>query len=54
MSAQLVTHLTGLIDLTTRDELLLMLWGSVSPTKEDLRCMQSYFDWLSWSIIPSL
>lgn len=45
MSAQLATPLTGQIDLTTRDELLLRLWGSVNPSKEDLYCMRSYFNW---------
>ncbi|KAI0486317.1 hypothetical protein F4859DRAFT_528099 [Xylaria cf. heliscus] len=36
MNAQLMTNLTGLIDFTMRDELLLNLWGPVSPAEEDL------------------
>ncbi|KAI0404883.1 hypothetical protein F4802DRAFT_597816 [Xylaria palmicola] len=45
LNTQLVTPLTGLIDFTARDELLLKLWGPANPAKEDLRCMHSYFNW---------
>jgi hypothetical protein len=45
MNAQLASPLTSLVDYTIKNELLYKLWGSVDPTREDLRCMQSYFNW---------